>query len=58
MIEGTKKKINQENTKLKSRSSFNDLFFKMTLKTSNSFKKIGYYFPKIDTFIEELDEIK
>lgn len=48
-------KIIKDNTKLKSRSSYNKLFLindKENIK--NTLKELGYYFPKVDVFIEEL----
>ena len=53
------KKIIKYNTKLKSRSSYNELFLKNDKENiKNVLKNLGYYFPKIDVFVEELEENK
>ena len=53
------KKIIKDNTKLKSRSSYNELFLKNDKENiENVLKELGYYFPKIDVFVEELEENK
>ena len=46
-------------TKLKSRSSFNDLIFRKDKENIKSELKIlGYYFPSIETYIEDLKDNK
>ena len=46
-------------TKLKSRSSFNDLIFRKDKESIKSELKIlGYYFPSIETYIEDLKDNK
>ncbi len=45
--------------KLKSRSSFNDIFLKQDKKTiTSSLREIGYYFSEVEIFIEELENNK
>ena len=62
-IEGVKaSKIKDQITKnlnLKSRSSFNKILLKKDKENiKNVLKNIGYYFPKIDTYIEDLNDNK
>ncbi len=46
-------------TKLKSRSSYNELILKNDKKNIQSeLKKLGYYFPSIETYIEDLKDNK
>ena len=48
-----------KNLKLKPRSPFNNLILKDDNKLIlDSLKNLGYYFAKVDTYIEELDENK
>ena len=61
--EGVKaQKIRDEilkNLKLKPRSSFNNIILKEDNRLIlDSLKNLGYYFAKVDTYIEELDENK
>ncbi len=63
IIDGIKaKKIIDEiknNTKLKARSSFNEKILERDKeRISSVLKNIGYYFPKIDIFIEDLKDNK
>ena len=52
-------KLIKDNTKLKSRSSYNELLLKNDKENiKNAFKQLVYYFPEIETFIEELDDNK
>ncbi len=62
-IEGIKSKniiqLIQANTKLKSRSSYNEFILKEDIKNiENILKEIGYYFSKIETFVETLSKNK
>ncbi len=62
-IKGLKAKKNQElikkNLLLKNRSSFNKFFLEKDLETMNfALKELGFYFSKIETFIEDLDANK
>ena len=44
-----------KNLKLKSRSSYNELVLKKDVENiKNALKELGYYFPIIDTFVENL----
>ncbi len=53
------KNLIQNNIFLKSRSSFNELFlYKDKENIQKVLKDIGYYFPTIDTYIEDLDDNK
>ena len=55
-LKAQNKKIIKDNTKLKSRSSYNELFLKNDKENIKKvLKELGYYFPKIDVFVEELD---
>ena len=48
-----------ENVTLKSRSSYNKVFLQNDkVKIENNLKNLGYFFSKIDIFIEELDKNK
>ncbi len=45
-----------KNLKLKSRSSFNEyLVLKDTQSISNTLRKLGFYFSKVDVYVENLD---
>jgi len=60
IITGVKAKKNKElikdNFKLKSRSSFNNVLLTQEVKTIQStLKALGYYFAKVDPYIETLD---
>ena len=60
IITGVKAQKNKEliknNFKLKSRSSFNNVLLTQEVKTIKStLKELGYYFAKVDTYIETLD---
>ncbi len=62
-FEGLKAKKNREiikkNLSLKSRSSYNQFLLEKDKKTMNStLKELGYYFSKIDTYVETLDNNK
>ncbi|WP_440921032.1 outer membrane protein assembly factor BamA [Candidatus Pelagibacter sp.] len=49
----------KKNTELRSRSSFNDILLnKDKKKIKNFLKEIGYYFSKVETYIEELEDNK
>ena len=49
------KKIIKDNTKLKSRSSYNELFLKNDKENIKKvLKELGYYFPKIDYLLKSL----
>ena len=49
----------KKNTELRSRSSFNDILLnKDKKKIKNFLKEIGYYFSKIETYIEVLEDNK
>ena len=53
------KKTISENLKLKSRSSFNEILLSSDLeRIKNALKELGFYFSKVDIFLEELNDNK
>ena len=53
------KDLISKNMKLKSRSSYNELFLKIDQQNiKNQLKELGYYFPIIETYIEDLKDNK
>ncbi len=53
------KKAISENLKLKSRSSFNEILLRSDLdRIANALKELGFYFSKVDVFLEELNDNK